>query len=367
MIDLKNCRRGSTVFLFTIFYLFLSILLRDDYARQEERGVTFSKLWEFQVEQATNLTTSIAILTQPVCDAERVYFGSENGTFYALDIISGEKVWEFTAGSPVQQSATLGDDSLFVATSGMDALSLDLLTGNLRWRRKLNGEIFTPLIFDRGALYLGFSRYIACLRASDGEEIWRFETGGEVHAPPLIEGEYLYGGSDDGFLYALTPREGRLRWKFSTSGKIGVAPLVFERTLFVGSYDNYIYALHPDSGKQKWKKITGGDVNCRPIGWEKRVFVASLDNFLYCLQVKNGYLSYRFSLPYRLYHSPVISGDLLFIAPLSDTLIVIDPRNGEQVGGFTAPSLITSPPGLSPDEDKLFLGTNKGLLIALKK
>ncbi|TKJ35852.1 hypothetical protein CEE39_00545 [bacterium (candidate division B38) B3_B38] len=366
VIDLKNWRRGLTIFLFTIFYLFLSPLFRENYAWQEERGAKFRKLWEFQVGEATNFTSSIAILTQPICDAEKVYFASENGTFYALNIVSGERVWEFTAGSPVRQSATLGDHSLFVATSGMEALSLDLITGNLRWRRRMDGEIFTPLIFNKGALYFGFSRYIACLRASDGEEIWRFETGDEVHAPPIIEGEFLYAGSDDGFLYALTPREGRLRWKFSTSGKIVAAPLLFEGTLFVGSYDNYIYALHPDSGKQKWKKITGGDVNCRPIGWEKWVFVSSLDNFLYCLQVKNGYLSYRFRLPYRLYHSPVISGDLLFMAPLSDTLVVIDPINGEKVGGFTAPSLITSPPGLSPNGDIIFIGTNKGLLIALK-
>ncbi len=359
---------GTPVFLFAVLYLFLSPSIREDFARQEERRTTFSKLWEFQVEQAVDLSTSIAILTQPICDEERVYFGSENGTFYALNIASGEKVWEFTAGSTVRQRATLEENhSLFVATSGTDALSLDPLTGNLRWRKKLDGEIFTPLILDRGALYLGFSRYIACLRASDGEEIWRFETGGEVHAPPLIAGEYLYGGSDDGFLYALTPREGRLRWKFSTSDKIVAAPLMFERTLFVGSCDNYIYALHPDSGKLKWKKITGGDVNCRPIGWGKWVFIASLDNFLYCLQVKNGYLSYRFNLPYRLLHSPVISGDLLFMVPFSDTLMVIDPGNGERIANFTAPTLITSPPGMSSAEDKLFIGTNKGLLIALKK
>ena len=367
MSDLRNWRWGSIVFLFTIFYLVLSSLLREDCAGQERRGVQFRKLWEFQIEEATNFTASIAILTQPVCDEERVYFASENGTFYALKIASGEKVWEFTAGSPVQQRATLGDQSLFVVTSGMEALSLDLITGNLRWRRKLDGEIFTPLIFFKGALYFGFSQYIACLRASDGEEIWRFETKGEVHTPPLINGVLLYGGSDDGFLYALTPREGRLRWKFSTSGKIRGAPLVFERTLFVGSYDNYIYALHPDSGKLKWKKSTGGDVNCSPIGWEKWVFVASLDNFMYCLQVKNGYLSYRFSLPYRLYHHPLISEDLLFMAPFSDTLIVINPKSGEKVASFTAPSLIVSPLGLSPREETLFLGTNQGLLIALQK
>lgn len=367
MSEFKDWIKCSIAFLLIIFFLVLSSLLPENCTGQEKSGVQLRKLWEFQVEEATNFAASIAILTQPVCDEERVYLASENGTLYALKMASGEKVWEFTAGSPVRQKVILGDHSLFVVTSGMEALSLECLTGNLRWRRKLDGEIFTPLIFFRGALYFGFSRYIACLRASDGEEIWRFETQGEVHAPPLINGELLYGGSDDGFLYALTPREGRLRWRFSTSGKIGGAPLLFERTLFVGSYDNYIYALHPDSGKLKWKKITGGDVNCSPIGWEKWLFVTSLDNFLYCLQVKNGYLYYRFSLPYRIYHHPLISEDLLFMVPFSDTLIVIDPKNGEQVASFTAPSLITSPLGLSPREEILFLGTNQGILIALQK
>lgn len=367
VFDRRNWRKSSIALLFTILYLVLSPLLWDNCAGQVEREVKFSKIWEFQVEETANFTTSIAILTQPICDKEKVYFASENGTFYALKIASGEKVWEFSAGSPVRQRATLEDQSLCVATSGREALSLDPLTGNLRWKRKLDGEIFTPLIFFKGALYFGFSRYIACLRASDGEEVWRFETNGEVHTTPFIEGDLLYAGSDDGFLYALTPREGKLRWKFSTSGKVRGAPLLFGQALFIGSNDNYIYALQPDSGKLKWKKNTGGDVICSPIGWVRWVFVASLDNFLYCLQVKNGYLSYRFSLPNRLYHPPVISGDLLFMAPLSDTMIVIDPENGEQVGSFTAPSLITSSPGLSPRGETLFLGTNQGLLIALQK
>jgi len=367
VFELRSWSRCSIVLLFTTFCLLLSPLLKEGSTGQEEIRAIFQKLWEFQVTEATSLTASIAILTQPVCDEERVYFASENGTLYALNIARGEKVWEFTAGSPVQQRTILGDHSLFVATSGNEALSLDTLTGNLRWRKRLDGKIFTPLILFRGVLYLGFSRYITCLRASDGEEIWRFETRGEVHSPPIIDGEFLYGGSDDGFLYALTRREGRLRWSFPTSGKIRGAPLVFEQTLFAGSYDNYIYALHPDSGKLKWKKSTGGDVNCSPIGWERLVFVASLDNFLYCLQVKNGYLSYRFSLPHRLYHPPVISSNLLFMAPFSDTMIVINPKSGAEVGSFTAPSLITSPPGLSPTGETLFLGTNQGLLIALQK
>jgi outer membrane protein assembly factor BamB len=44
-----------------------------------------------------------------------VFFGSNDGRFYVVDITSGKKVWEFEAGSPISSSPAVGGGRIVVA------------------------------------------------------------------------------------------------------------------------------------------------------------------------------------------------------------------------------------------------------------
>jgi outer membrane protein assembly factor BamB len=99
---------------------------------------------------------------------------------------------------------------------------------HLRWSRELPQRVpawkFTPRLpkdtayepVPYGDMILAACAHNGALIALDaktGNERWRFYTNGPIRYAPVVAGERLCVGSDDGFLYCLDG-QGRLQWKF---------------------------------------------------------------------------------------------------------------------------------------------------------
>ncbi len=71
-----------------------------------------------------------------------------------------------------------------------------------------------------------------CLRASDGDSIWSFRTGGAVKTiPSVAAGDAVVFGSYDGLLYCLCAEDGREKWRTKVSergGSILASPALAE-------------------------------------------------------------------------------------------------------------------------------------------
>jgi len=85
---------------------------------------------------------------------------------------------------------------------------------------------------------------------SEGEEIWSFETGGEVVSSPTVVDGTVYVGSSDGNLYSIDAGTGDEVWSFETDGTVS-SPIVVDGTLYVGS--DALYALDIESGEEVWR------------------------------------------------------------------------------------------------------------------
>ncbi|MBF0245775.1 MAG: PQQ-binding-like beta-propeller repeat protein, partial [Planctomycetes bacterium] len=79
-------------------------------ARAEELPASLELRWSF--------ATGEAISSSPVCDGERVYFGSDNGNLYALDYRNGRQVWMLKGTDAVEAPPCLAEGRLYVGTSG---------------------------------------------------------------------------------------------------------------------------------------------------------------------------------------------------------------------------------------------------------
>ena len=62
----------------------------------------------------------------------------------------------------------------------------------------------------------------------------------------------IYGGSTDGFVYALVERSGDLQWKFATSEPIIDSPVVIEDRVYATTELGSIFCLNIKTGKQIW-------------------------------------------------------------------------------------------------------------------
>jgi outer membrane protein assembly factor BamB len=64
---------------------------------------------------------------------------------------------------------------------------------------------------------------------------WTFKTGDAIKSSPVVAGDRVFIGSDDGKVYALSLKTGDLAWSYATSNAVEAAPLVLDGAVYVGS------------------------------------------------------------------------------------------------------------------------------------
>jgi outer membrane protein assembly factor BamB len=79
--------------------------------------------------------------------------------------------------------------------------------------------------------------------------------------PPVVIGDTIYFGSDDGNFYALDVESGYMRWVFKSGAEINSIPYVDKDQVYFGSKDGKLYALDRDTGQEVWNFPTNSQIN----------------------------------------------------------------------------------------------------------
>jgi outer membrane protein assembly factor BamB len=84
-----------------------------------------------------------------------------------------------------------------------------------QWQTELEGRL-SSLVIAEGKVFVASvdTHSVHALDAGSGRELWRYTAGGRVDSPPtLYEGRVLFG-SADGWVYCLRASDGELMWRF---------------------------------------------------------------------------------------------------------------------------------------------------------
>jgi len=79
--------------------------------------------------------------------------------------------------------------------------------------------------------------------------------------PPVVIGDTIYFGSDDGNFYALDAESGYMRWVFKSGAEINSIPTADRDNIYFGSKDGKLYALSRETGQQVWTFQTRSQIN----------------------------------------------------------------------------------------------------------
>lgn len=142
--------------------------------------------------------------SQPAIGGGALFVGSQSGLVYAFDLETGCTRWQFKAGAEVRNALTLepwtrgdseADPLVFFGDLSGNQYALSALTGELRWRKRMDDHGATTLTaaaeLSEGVLYVAVSSLeegaaiaadyqcctfrgsIAALDAHTGKELWR--------------------------------------------------------------------------------------------------------------------------------------------------------------------------------------------------
>ena len=148
--------------------------------------------------------------------ADRVYFGTEGGAFYAISTIAdGAKqpavVWTYRdpqRNQPVRAGAAVGEHIVVYGSQSKAIYGLELATGNETWKVTTRARVeSSPVIAKDRVVAATTSGKIYLLDLTSGEVKWESDFGGSfVASPSVVDGKILIGNSD-GTLYCLGAKQ----------------------------------------------------------------------------------------------------------------------------------------------------------------
>ncbi len=89
-----------------------------------------------------------------------------------------EEIWSFDAGGDVQSSPAVVGRTVYFGSGDGSVYAVDIQTGEALWRFRTDGEVFSsPAVVDGLVLVGSEDNKLYALDAATGEERWSFETG----------------------------------------------------------------------------------------------------------------------------------------------------------------------------------------------
>ncbi len=281
--------------------------------------------------------------------------------------VGGYGEWFYQADGQMGSSPVLAGGTLFFGSMNGTLYALDPQSRQVKWKHTIDGGMFSTPCVANGVLYAsGLQSGLYALDMQTGQEQWKFQAGNAIVSSPAVDGNTVYFGSEDHFLYAVDAQSGKQKWKVETQGPVTSSPIVAGDAILVGSLDNFIYALDSTSGKIRWENVTEGQVISSPAVWEDTVFVGSMSatGSFYALDLKTGKIRWKKGLE-PIGSSPAIVDRTLYVGGVNGNVYALAAQDGTVLWKFQTKSLIISSPAVTAQT--VYIASTDGNLYAIDR
>jgi len=247
----------------------LSSFINRESAEIEDSGVlsdsyrskiSVEEIWSKRIGKgAENLYLKLT----PAVIGGYLFVADQYGKLIATDISTGEPVWQIHDKNVNYTSGAGGGDGRVIAR--------DVQTGNLKWVAKVSSEILSaPTAFNQITVVRTGDGNIFGLDSGTGKEIWNYDRTVPSltlrgNAPPVIGGDRVFAGFDNGRFVALDLKSGQSLWDSPLaipSGRsdldrmvdVDSAPIVQKNTIFVASFHGGVSAISSIDGRILWTR-----------------------------------------------------------------------------------------------------------------
>lgn len=332
------------------------------------------------------------VISSPAVVGNVVYVGSGDGNLYALDRLTGAKVWNYNARSAVSSSPALDNGAVYFGTYDGRFFAVDARTGALRWKLATGPVVPFPWGHESGDRYTSSPNpasglvvfgagdgLVYAVDAATGKVKWKSRTDGRVRGSPAVVDSSVYVGSFDGRMYAFDLATGKQRWRFDTQGvslfsgnfgydrrSIQSSPAVASDVVYVGARDGFVYAIGAKDGKLRWTfDHQGSWINSSPAVADGVVYDGSSDaQFVQALDAGSGRELWRVNMSTTIWASPSVAGEHLYVTEGAGRFHILDRKTGKELAVFRTGSGVFSSSVISGD--LAFFGSTDGGVYALR-
>ncbi len=143
-----------------------------------------------------------AIRSIPAIEEETIYFGSDDNSFYAVDINSNRLKWSFQSEGKIRTQATIDEKQVYFGSHDRKIYALDKKNGSLVWQKSLKGKVTASPLEYQGKVYVAsIAGDFHAIDSKTGKSLWQVSLGGGVVSRPILFSNKIFVAAHDGFLY----------------------------------------------------------------------------------------------------------------------------------------------------------------------
>jgi outer membrane protein assembly factor BamB len=262
------------------------------------------RIWSASVDDKKAVVLRLG-LGVSVAD-NRVYAAGHRGDVVALDLASGRVIWRVKTRAPLAGGTAASASLVLVGSSDGQLFAFNAANGESRWKVRLNGEVLAPAtISERLIAVRTVDGKLHALSPADGHELWaqeqqvpRLSLRGT--ARPVIAGDAVLCGFDNGKVLAVSANDGSVQWEATVTPPHGRTEL--ERLADIDSAVS----------------VSGQDVYA--VGFQGRVAMLALDT---------GQIWWSHEA--SSYRGLTLDDDALYLSTADGEVVALKARSGAEI------------------------------------
>ena len=210
-----------------------------------------SEIWNLKTEESlTKSNTKISI----ALDEKNIYFNNSIGDITAIDIKSGQLVWQLpTQNNSISQNAfqlsnselVINENTIFFSNNKNEFYSIDTSTGLINWKTEINSDL-KPVVIGKLIITISEKGYLYVIDKKSGNIIRindLFKDYKDKKIKPtgfFVALNKIYLTNSDGKLIIINGNEGNILNIVKISGGKILQPFINENNLFLISNGSII-------------------------------------------------------------------------------------------------------------------------------
>lgn len=237
-----------------------------------QASATPRRIWTASVGKGDGRT---GVAQAPTIVDGRVYAASVRGGVRALDLQSGSTLWHHASDLRLSGGPGAGEGLVVAGTLDGEVVALDAATGAERWTAKVPNEVIARPAIGQGVVVVRSNDgRVTAFDAATGERRWFWVRDlppltVRGNAPVTLAPGFVFVGTDEGGLTALSLVDGRVMWEqpvgvadgrteLERMADVDGAPVLDGNVVIASSYKNSTVAFEGPSGRPLWVAEAGG-------------------------------------------------------------------------------------------------------------
>ena len=309
-----------------------------------DQKITINNLWDRDVGDGYDNQYLKLI---PAHADEKIFVADNSGDILAIERTSGKQIWRQDTNTRITGGPGAGNNLVAVGTGKAEVIVLAADSGKILWKTRVTSEVLSaPQIADGIILVRTIDGKIFGLDAEDGKRLWVYERTVPAltlrgSSAPVVSGDLIIAGFDDGRLAAIELLSGKLVWETRIalgSGRselermvdINAEPVIVDNIIYAATFQGRVAALDLHSGRILWtREISSYAGLCVD---NNAVYITDDDSAIWALDKMTGVSIWKQEhLLSRAVTGPEVFGAMVVVGDLEGYLHWMDKSTGDFV------------------------------------